>query len=117
MSKVQTSISYFITCNPSDSCLTAVLEQLQQDIARMQYVNQCFFYSDAVAIAATHPYSTIAKQLLDLSASQQIPLYICSAAFQKRGLSLSPLGKEDFTFKGLGQFMMESKTANRIRQF
>ncbi len=117
MSGMKKFVSYFITSIPDEACLTSAGKQLQQDIAEDYHISQCFFYGDAVEIATLNEYSPAAEKFIDLVESQQIPLHICGAAMQKRHFHISQLGQQDFTPKGLGQFIEESKTAEKIQQF
>ncbi len=109
--------NYLFTSPPDDECMISAIKQLTQDIDEKNHINQCFFYGDSVTIATTKNYSHIAEKFIDLAESQQIPLYICAAALQKRQLTISPLGQQDFASKGLGQFIEETKNADHIYQF
>lgn len=111
------TINYLFTSPPDDDCMISAIKQLNQDIQENNQVNQCFFYSDSVAVATVKEYSDNIEQFIDLAESQQIPLYICGAAIQKRQLSISPLGQQDFISKGLGQFIEDTKNADHIYQF
>lgn len=111
------SVSYLITCAPDSPTMASVIQQLTEDIKKTYQITQCFFYGDGTAIAALDNYPTLVEQLIDLSESQHIPLHVCSAAFAKRGLNLSPLGQQDFIFKGLGQFIADTQNNAHIRQF
>ncbi len=111
------TINYLFTSPPDDECMTSAITQLKKDIDEKNHVNQCFFYSDSVAIATMTAYSDTIEKFIDLAESQQIPLFLCGAAMQKRQLSISQLGQQDFISKGLGQFIEDTKNADHIYQF
>ncbi len=111
------TINYLFTSPPDDDCITSAIKQLNKDIEEKNQINQCFFYSDSVSIAIMNEYSDTVETFIDLAEKQQIPLYMCGAAIQKRQLTISPLGQQDFTSKGLGQFIEETKNADYIYQF
>ncbi len=110
-------INYLITAAPDSHRLYDASIRLRQDIDSGFDIGQLFFYSDAVAIGAREDYPAPAQQLLELTEQHDIPITICSAGFQLRQLTLSDLARQDFTFKGLGQFVAESQRADAIRHY
>lgn len=108
---------YFIVAPPSETFFCSLYQQLSDDIQKGFTVSQCFFYADAVAIGTLPAYPKKLQDMMILADEQDIALNLCSAAFQSRHLTLSDLAKQDFVFKGLGQFIAESQTANHIRVF
>ncbi len=111
------SITYLIVSPPDSPQLKAAGRQLQKDINDGNHITQIFFYSDGVEIGEKNSYPDTAKALLSLAETHQIPLYLCSAGFQKRQLILSAVAREEFIFRGVGQFVAESQTATHIRTF
>lgn len=109
---------YLITSPINSEAISAASAQLQADLSAGHVVQQLFFYADSVAVGAvTDDYSDNIQALIDVAEAHHLPLYLCSAAFQKRSLRLSELGEQDFTFKGLGQFVSEMQVADCVRQF
>lgn len=110
-------IHYLITAKPDSNQLIKAVQQLQYDINNNHKIGQCFFYADGVYVAADENYPTAIETLIDLAMAKDIDLFVCSAGFQKRGLALSSAGKQDFIFKGLGQFIAETRHCQSLRQF
>lgn len=110
-------ISYLITSAPESPKIKQACAQLRRDIAAGFDIGQLFFYSDAVAIGSYENYPTAAEDLLDIADENDISATLCSAGFQLRQLSISDIGQQDFTFKGLGQFIAETQHAESIRHF
>ena len=108
-------ISYFITAPPRSEKSSKALRQLTQDLIKEFVIKQLFFYSDAVEIAALEDYPLLVETFLEMAEDNNIALYVCRAGFQQRQLKLSILGQQDFSFKGLGQFIVESQDAQFIR--
>lgn len=108
---------YLITAKPDSNKLIKAVRQLQYDIEQKQKIGQCFFYADGVFVATLESYPAAIEALIDLAMAADIDLYVCSAGFQKRGLVLSSAGKQDFIFKGLGQFIAETQYCHNLRQF
>ncbi len=111
------SATYLITSAPDSPKIKAAYQQLKTDIQQNKKIKQLFFYSDGVIIGSLERFTGVIEDLLELAEMQQIPLYICSAGFKKRQLSLSQIASEDFTFKGLGQFIAESQAVKHLRIF
>lgn len=109
--------TYLIVSSPEHQKITDAAQQLSDDLSNKHQIKQLFFYSEGVAIGQLEDYPQACEDLMDLADSHRIPLYICSAGFQKRDYQLSSLGEEDFTFKGLGQFIAESQSSDTIRVF
>lgn len=107
--------TYLITQPPTDSIMQTVIGQLQRDIQQDVAIGQLFFYADAVSIGTLTEYSAAITNLIELADAHDMILSICSAGFQKRQYQLSPLAEQDFTFKGLGQFIAESRHADIAR--
>lgn len=111
------SVTYLIISSPNSRQFQQACQQLQTDVEHQRQISQLFFYSDGVNIGGETTYSDEMTKLLNLAEAHHIPLYICSAGFQKRQLVISDLAVEDFTFKGLGQFIVESQNTQTIRIF
>ncbi|PIE44344.1 MAG: hypothetical protein CSA45_06705 [Gammaproteobacteria bacterium] len=112
-----TQTTYLIIAEPHSDRLAAAARQLQHDMAAGHDISQLFFYSAGVAIATLAAYPLAARQLIEAADDHGIALHVCSAGFQKRGYQLSPIAAQDFAFKGLGQFMAETRDVNHIRVF
>lgn len=109
--------AYLIISPPDSAVLNNATAQLRTDIAAGYHIEQLFFYSDAVVLGSLHDYPAPAQALLDFADDHDIALHLCSAGFQKRAYRLSALAEQDFAFKGLGQFIAESQTADVLRVF
>ncbi|MGY0399150.1 MAG: hypothetical protein ACWIPH_04280 [Ostreibacterium sp.] len=112
-----TNTSYLIISPPESDNFTKVKIQLQTDLDNGLHVSQLFFYSDSVSIGTLAYYPDVCEALIDLAENHHIPLHLCSAGFQKRNFRLSSLGGQDFIFKGLGQFIAESRSVDFIHVF
>lgn len=109
---------YLITSPIDSDAISVASTQLQVDLSQGYVVQQLFFYADSVAVGAVaDDYPDNIQVLIDVAEAHHLPLYLCSAAFQKRKLHLSELGEQDFAFKGLGQFVSEMQSADLVRQF
>lgn len=108
---------YLITSPLCKHLYHRLYQQLSADLSQSIAISQCFFYSEAVAIGELLEYPQDFSAFIALADDYNIPLNICSAAFQKRQYQLSPLAEQDFTFKGLGQFVAESRQAHHIHTF
>lgn len=109
--------TYLLTQTAKHHRTQAAAKQLSNDITQGYHITQLFFYADAVAIATMDHYSEAYNTLMTLADQQDIALHICSAGFQQRGLVLSDRAKQDFVFKGLGQFIAELSSVNHVRVF
>lgn len=109
--------TYLIIAAPDSEALHAAADNVQADIDNGLTVGQLFFYSDAVAVGALDSYPEPVQALLDIAEDYHIATHLCSAGFQKRGYQLSDNARQDFAFKGLGQFMAETRHAAHIRVF
>lgn len=109
--------TYLIISAPESDKIDAAAMQLQADINGGLAVRQLFFYSDAVVVGALGDYPEAVQALLAVAENHDIALNVCSAGFQKRGYHLSDNARQDFAFKGLGQFMAETRDATYFRVF
>ncbi len=109
--------TYLITCLPTAEKMADAVCQLHKDVAAGYNIGQLFFYSDAVILGTLEKYPAAIQELLDIAEDNHIPLHLCSAGFQQRNYRLSALAIQDFSFKGLGQFIVESQYADTLRVF
>ncbi len=109
--------TYLIISLPTAEKITDAVYQLQKDVAEGYDIGQLFFYSDAVILGTLEQYPAAIQELLDIAEDNHIPLHLCSAGFQQRNYRLSTLAIQDFSFKGLGQFIVESQHADALRVF
>lgn len=109
--------AYMITAPVESPRFNQALVQLCTDIAAQITISQVFFYGDATAIGTLDEHSDNFQDMIDLADEADIALHICSAAFQRRNYRISSLGQEDFHFKGLGQFIVETTAAEKIRVY
>lgn len=107
--------TYLITLFPDESMVQKLICQLHKDIEQGIDIKQIFFYGDAVAIGTLTSYTNKLKRLIALTDQYDIMLAICSAGFQDRQYHLSDIAKQDFSFKGLGQFVAESRSIDLAR--
>lgn len=108
---------YLIIASPDSEALGKAAIQLRNDLDSGNRIEQLFFYSDAVVLGSLHDYPPPAQALLALAEDHDIALHLCSAGFQKRAYQFTALAEQDFAFKGLGQFIAESQTADVLRVF
>lgn len=116
LSRIQ-NINYLIAAPPSSKAIQSAHIQLQKDFEAGQQVGQLFFYGDSVIVGTLSDYPTTLQALLNLAETHNVGIFLCSAGFHKRRLRLSAIAQQDFIFKGLGQFIAESQTAQVLRQF
>ncbi len=109
--------TYLITSLPTAERIADAVCQLQTDVTAGYHIGQLFFYSDAVVLGTLEKYPTVMQELLDIAEDNHIPLHLCSAGFQQRNYRLSALATQDFSFKGLGQFIVESQHVDALRVF
>lgn len=107
--------TYLITHSPEKNTIQQLIFQLHKDIEQGINIKQIFFYGDAVAIGTQTSYTHEISQLIGLTDENDITLSICSAGFQKRHYHLSDTAKQDFSFKGLGQFIAENSSIDLAR--
>ncbi len=80
-------------------------------------IKQLFFYSDASQIASLENYPETIEKIISLADDNDIKLFVCRAAFQKRNYKQTSITQQDFQFMGLGQFLSVSLNSDKTIVF